>query len=145
MLNSCLLIIEGRAKEKQIAIEQSLPGGSSRPPCRSAEGEANPDQSVVERRQVHPAAAEFDRGQSRAGSFVTLIITDNGIGMTIEELEIAIRPFGQVECEPDRTHEGTGLGLPISVALARLHGGDIRIDSQKGKGTRVSLDLPTHS
>jgi two-component system cell cycle sensor histidine kinase PleC len=71
------------------------------------------------------------------------MITDTGVGMTLQELEIAKRPFGQVESSLSRTHEGTGLGLPISVALARLHGGNIRIDSQKGKGTRVSLELPT--
>ena len=54
-----------------------------------------------------------------------------------------MRPFGQIDTAFSKRHEGTGLGLPIAYALARLHGGDLRIDSQKGQGTRVTVILPT--
>ena len=53
-----------------------------------------------------------------------------------------MRPFGQVNGGWTRRHEGTGLGLPISLALARLHGGDMQLHSTKGLGTRVAIDLP---
>jgi signal transduction histidine kinase len=53
-----------------------------------------------------------------------------------------MRPFGQVDTAFNRRHEGTGLGLPIAYALTRMHGGDLRIDSQKGSGTRVTIVLP---
>ena len=56
-----------------------------------------------------------------------------------------MRPFGQIDTAFNKRHEGTGLGLPIAYALARLHGGDLRIDSQKGAGTRVSVILPLAS
>jgi two-component system cell cycle sensor histidine kinase PleC len=62
--------------------------------------------------------------------------------MSAAEIETAMRPFGQVETGFNKRHEGTGLGLPIAYALARLHGGDLRIDSQKGAGTRVTVILP---
>jgi two-component system cell cycle sensor histidine kinase PleC len=81
--------------------------------------------------------------QARPDGFITLSITDTGVGMTPQELEIAKRPFGQVESSLSRSNEGTGLGLPISIALVRLHGGALRIDSIKGKGTRIFIDLPT--
>jgi two-component system cell cycle sensor histidine kinase PleC len=51
-------------------------------------------------------------------------------------------PFGQVDSGFNKKHEGTGLGLPIALALARLHGGDLQIDSTKGVGTRVSIFIP---
>jgi len=69
-------------------------------------------------------------------------IRDNGPGMTSEEIDTAMRPFGQVNGGWTKRHEGTGLGLPISLALARLHGGDMQLHSTKGLGTRVTIDLP---
>ena len=53
--------------------------------------------------------------------------------MSPTEIETALRPFGQVDSGFNKRHEGTGLGLPIAYALARLHGGDLRIDSEKGQ------------
>ncbi len=73
---------------------------------------------------------------------VTLSVSDTGIGMSAEEIETAMRPFGQVDSGFNKRHEGTGLGLPIAYALTRLHGGDLKIESQKGVGTRVTLTLP---
>jgi two-component system, cell cycle sensor histidine kinase PleC len=142
-LASCLLIIEGRAKEKQIEITNL---------CRSDLPLVHADPLRVKQILINilSNAVKFtpNKGQitveasARAQGFVTLSITDTGIGMSSQELEIAKRPFGQVESSLSRSHEGTGLGLPISVALARLHGGSLGIESQKGKGTRVSLNLP---
>jgi signal transduction histidine kinase len=57
---------------------------------------------------------------------------------------VAKRPFGQIETGQQRVAEGSGLGLPISLALARLHGGDLIIESEKNAGTRVTVLLPAH-
>ena len=76
---------------------------------------------------------------------VRIEIRDNGPGMTAEEIDTAMRPFGQVSGGWSKRHEGTGLGLPISLALARLHGGDMRLHSTKGIGTLVTIDLPALS
>jgi len=62
--------------------------------------------------------------------------------MTPEELAISLRPFGQVESSFNKRHEGTGLGLPIAHALARLHGGELKINTTKGSGTKVSVLVP---
>ena len=70
-------------------------------------------------------------------------VTDSGIGMTREEAERALQPFEQVDSDLNRRHDGTGLGLPLSLALARKHGGDLTIDSAPGHGTSVALILPT--
>jgi two-component system cell cycle sensor histidine kinase PleC len=69
-------------------------------------------------------------------------IQDTGIGMSPDEVEIALQPFGQVDSSLTRTHEGTGLGLPLSLRLAELHGGSLRVESVKGAGTTVYVWLP---
>ena len=71
-----------------------------------------------------------------------LVVRDTGIGMSQEEITIAMMPFGQVDCTHSRWREGTGLGLPIAKALIELHGGRLEIRSQKSKGTEVAVILP---
>ena len=77
-----------------------------------------------------------------AAEMPAIAVTDTGIGMSPSEVDTALRPFGQVDSGFNKRHEGTGLGLPIAHALARMHGGDLRIDSSKGRGTRVTLLIP---
>ena len=76
------------------------------------------------------------------GSDVLVSVTDTGVGMTESEVALALMPFGQVESSHNRWREGTGLGLPIARALVQLHGGQLRIDSTKGRGTRVEVSIP---
>jgi signal transduction histidine kinase len=71
-----------------------------------------------------------------------LTITDEGIGMTQEEQERSLQPFGQAHSSTTRTYGGTGLGLPITKGLVEAHGGTMSIFSQPGEGTRVSITLP---
>ena len=69
-------------------------------------------------------------------------VRDTGVGMTPEEISVALTPFGQVDASHARWREGTGLGLPIARALVQLHGGELSIRSEKGKGTAVEVRLP---
>jgi signal transduction histidine kinase len=71
-----------------------------------------------------------------------LTITDEGIGMSEDELERALQPFGQAHSSTTRTYGGTGLGLPITQGLVEAHGGVLTIVSTPGKGTCVSITLP---
>jgi two-component system cell cycle sensor histidine kinase PleC len=76
------------------------------------------------------------------GDRAAIIVTDTGIGMSGSEIETALRPFGQIDTGFNKRHEGTGLGLPIALALTKLHAGELNIESEKGRGTRISLILP---
>jgi signal transduction histidine kinase len=69
-------------------------------------------------------------------------VADTGIGMTPDELAVAMEPFGQVDSTLARSAEGTGLGLPLAQRLVELHGGRLRISSEKGKGTTAEIWLP---
>jgi PAS domain S-box-containing protein len=75
-------------------------------------------------------------------SGVEFEVRDTGWGMSAAEIEVALEPFGQVDSGLARRREGTGLGLPLARRLTELHGGALRIDSEKGRGTRVVVSLP---
>jgi len=82
------------------------------------------------------------RIEERPGGGGTIGVTDDGIGMDAEGVEIALQHFGQVAHREPRGHRGTGLGLPISVRLAGLHGGSLTVESAPGRGTTVRVVLP---
>lgn len=82
------------------------------------------------------------RAQRTPNGATAIRIRDTGVGMTAEEVSIALTPFGQVDGGRSRWREGTGLGLPIAKALVELHGGNIDINSKKGEGTEVIITLP---
>jgi signal transduction histidine kinase len=73
---------------------------------------------------------------------VVIEVRDTGPGMTAAEVEIALQPFGQIDSGLTRRHNGTGLGLPLARELAELHGGSLHVDSEKGRGTTVTVTLP---
>ncbi len=73
---------------------------------------------------------------------VVVAIRDSGVGMTAQEIEVAMTPFGQVDGGRARWREGAGLGLPIAKALIELHGGALEIRSKKGSGTDVVMVFP---
>jgi signal transduction histidine kinase len=73
---------------------------------------------------------------------LVLSIKDTGIGIPPEQIERIFHPFEQVADHLTREHEGTGLGLPIAKALIELHGGELVLTSQPGRGTTARLRLP---
>ena len=73
---------------------------------------------------------------------VKVHVHDNGVGMSEQEIKVALRPFGQVDGSRSRWRDGTGLGLPIAQALVKLHGGDLKINSRPEEGTEVTIFLP---
>lgn len=71
-----------------------------------------------------------------------LSVTDTGIGIAKGDIERVLQPFAQVDSGLNRKYEGTGLGLTLSQGLARLHGGELRLESEIGRGTRAVVSLP---
>ncbi len=67
------------------------------------------------------------------------MVSDSGIGIAPEDRDRLFESFSQVDSSSTRKHGGTGLGLVITKELVELMGGDIRVDSQKGKGSNFSF------
>jgi PAS domain S-box-containing protein len=74
--------------------------------------------------------------------WLTLTVTDTGIGMTPEQIERLFEEFAQADSSMTRKYGGTGLGLAISRRLCRLMGGDIALTSRLGEGTTCTVRLP---
>ena len=70
-----------------------------------------------------------------------VIVEDSGIGMDEATAEKIFNPFVQADASITRKYGGTGLGLPITRELVRKMGGDIRVESIPGKGTKMCLTL----
>lgn len=69
-------------------------------------------------------------------------VEDNGVGISAADLPRIGHPFFQARSAYDRRHDGTGLGLSIVKGLVSLHGGDMQVKSELGKGTTISIRLP---
>ncbi len=74
--------------------------------------------------------------------WMRLSVADEGVGISAEVADLAVRPFRQVDGRLARKHGGTGLGLSIVNGLIERHGGRLSFDSAPNQGTTVSLDFP---
>jgi len=70
---------------------------------------------------------------------LTVSVTDQGEGLSAEQQGVVFEAFTRGDSEDSR---GTGLGLALSLQLARLLGGDLRVESQAGAGARFTLEIP---
>lgn len=73
---------------------------------------------------------------------ITFVVTDTGIGIDPSQVKFLFEPFKQLDSQLSRQYEGTGLGLALTRKLARLHGGDVTVESTLGKGSRFTIFLP---
>ncbi|MEQ8641093.1 MAG: PAS domain-containing sensor histidine kinase [Alphaproteobacteria bacterium] len=71
-----------------------------------------------------------------------IAVSDTGIGISRDKLTHIFEPFTQADASLSRRYDGVGLGLHLARGLMHLHGGDLSIDSEEGKGTRVTARLP---
>jgi two-component system cell cycle sensor histidine kinase PleC len=80
--------------------------------------------------------------RSPVGDRVWIAVSDNGIGISKEDLSRLALPFEQVESQHSKTTQGTGLGLALTKSLVELHDGFLDMRSEPGEGTTVSFTLP---
>jgi signal transduction histidine kinase len=90
-----------------------------------------------------PAGGHVSIAAHKGSDIVEVTVGDTGIGMSPEEIPIALARFGQVSGDPyKKKYQGTGLGLPIAAGIIQAHRGELLIDSAKGRGTRMTVRLP---
>nr|WP_017314271.1 ATP-binding protein [Mastigocladopsis repens] len=73
---------------------------------------------------------------------ITFTVIDTGIGIDSSQFQFLFEPFKQLDSKLNRQYEGTGLGLALTRKLARLHGGDVTVESALGQGSQFTLFLP---
>jgi signal transduction histidine kinase len=87
------------------------------------------------------APAQIGIALSRAGDTVEIAVSDHGPGIAAQDRERALQRF--VRLERSRSRPGAGLGLSLVAAVARMHGGSVRLEDN-APGLRVVLSIPMH-
>ncbi|HMH64328.1 MAG TPA: ATP-binding protein [Rhizomicrobium sp.] len=141
MVNDTVLLIRGKVKD-HVSLKMRLPDDT----------QILADKRLTKQILLNllsnaikftPAGGAITVGaRQRRSQGVEIYVADTGIGMDAVEIEKAFSPYGQIDSQIAHANQGTGLGLPIAQALARLQGGDLIAQSTPGKGTRMTLILP---
>ena len=88
------------------------------------------------------AGGRVSVGAALDGAKVSVWVSDTGIGIPADQIERVFEPFFQVDRGMTRTYSGIGLGLAIARDFARAMGGELRLESRLGQGTRATVELP---
>ncbi len=80
-----------------------------------------------------------------SGEGFGIVVSDSGVGIAPEELDLVLQPFKQAKGGKTTSLEGTGLGLTLSKAMVEAHGGRLTLHSRPGEGTTVDITLPQES
>ncbi len=142
LVSESVRLLGDRARASEVSLKAELPDGEL-----SLEADRRAVKQIL--LNLLSNAVKF----TLAGGTVTLRVTresarlriaviDNGIGIPAEDLPRLGKPFEQVSTDPTVSKGGTGLGLALIRALADKHGGSMRIESEEGVGTTVTVELP---
>jgi CheY-like chemotaxis protein len=88
---------------------------------------------------------DVEREAGDGGDWLRFVVSDDGIGMSPDQLERLFQAFTQASASTAARFGGTGLGLAISRQFCRMMGGDIQVDSEEGKGSRFTVRLPAEA
>jgi len=143
LIKSALRLIGPRAEEHGVAILADLP--KTPPKIRGDERRLK----QVLTNLLHNAVKFTDSGgqitvrvQGDRHQGLSMAVIDTGIGIEPEQIALVVEPFAQAESSLTRRHDGAGLGLALSRALVERHGGVLKIESELGVGTSVTVALP---
>ncbi len=133
--------VEALAAQKEIRIEVDVSG--------LGEIEADPGKFkqmllnlVSNAIKFTPSGGSVRITGKRLDSTAEISVADTGIGIAQSDQARIFHEFQQVDAGVDRQQQGTGLGLTLTRRFARLHGGDIRVESEPGKGSVFTISMP---
>ena len=126
-------------EEKQVAYAVSI----LREPlwvCLDKDGYGRILNNLMQNALAHSQAAKISVALSVEGGRLKITLADDGVGMEREDLEHIFERL--YKCDKGRAKKGSGLGLSIARQLTEKMGGQIRADSEKGRGTSFTLSFP---
>jgi len=143
ILSNCALIVEPLIQSNRLNLTQDIQ--QNLPPLTT---------DIVKVRQIlvnllSNAAKFTEKGgiaitvRQSDTDIVSFFVKDTGIGIESKNFDKVFEEFQQVDSSSTRKYKGTGLGLPIARRLARMLGGDLRVESEYGKGSTFILTVPS--
>ncbi|QCO14129.1 sensor histidine kinase [Azospirillum brasilense] len=143
LLGECLELMEALADQKGVLVETAPvePGLTVMADAlRLRQAVLNLLSNAI---KFTPAGGRVraDAARDESGC-VVMTVADSGIGMSPEDIQIALEPFRQVNGYMTKAHSGTGLGLPLAKRFVEAHGGRLDLCSAPGEGTVVRIILP---
>ncbi len=142
LIDECLRMVELAAASKRLTLDRRF--GPSLP--RIVVDRAKLRQALLNLLtnaiKYTPAGGRVSVAVETAEGGLDIAVADTGVGIGAEDLERCLEPFVRLANPLTAGVEGAGLGLPLAKRLAELHGGRLRIASEVGRGTTVTLHLP---
>jgi two-component system, sensor histidine kinase len=147
VLRQTVRLFEPTAHEKGLALRLVVEPGADRTLCLDAlrlqQSVSNLVSNAIKFTSVGEVCVSLklacaDDGYCR----IIVAVSDTGIGMSEETMSKLFDNFMQADASTTRTYGGSGLGLAISRRLCRLMGGDITVESQPGKGSTFTVQIP---
>jgi len=133
--------VEALAAQKQITLESDVAGL----------GEIEADAGKFKQMLLNlasnaikftPAGGTVRISGERFADAAEISVSDTGIGIAVTDQDRIFHEFQQVDSGVDRQQQGTGLGLTLTRRFARLHGGEVRVDSRPGNGSVFTIHMP---
>ncbi|MGB8511002.1 MAG: ATP-binding protein [Pyrinomonadaceae bacterium] len=134
--------MDHQADEKGVALEEQMPAGL--PPVLA-------DRPKLRRIVVNllsnalkftSKGGRIEVSAAQVGGFIRVSVADTGVGIAPDDLARLFDKFEQARSRATRSEKGTGLGLYITRQLVELHGGEISVESELGRGSTFSFTIP---
>ncbi len=148
LFDNLIAVIALRAKEKNLSVHftvnPKIPPQVIGDPLRIAQIIMNIGNNAVKFTEQGRIEIEFDGSLNEKGNllYLSMRITDSGIGMSPAQLDKIFKPFTQADGSTNRKYGGTGLGLAIVSQLTELMNGRLKAASTMGKGSTFEVELP---
>ncbi len=140
---SCLRLVSSNTEDERIDLRSEIP--DNLPPLK---GDRRKIKQILINLLSNAVKFTPVGGQIRVTARINengepaLAVSDTGEGIPPESLNDVLSPFRQADSGLNRRFDGIGLGLPLSKAMAELHGGTLELESEVGVGTTVTVTFP---
>jgi len=142
VLESCMRLMRDRAESAGLELRAELPKE-----LPFLQGDARRIKQILLNLMSNavkftPAGGQVVVRTTVSPDGLSIAVADTGIGIAPNDLEKALRPFGQIDSRMARKYQGSGLGLPLTKSMIELHGGRLTLESEIGHGTTATVWLP---
>ncbi|OQX74101.1 MAG: hypothetical protein B6D59_03470 [Campylobacteraceae bacterium 4484_4] len=141
--NSLADLFRAKASEKSVSLtikmDKSMPKALKSDPLRLKQVIANLLSNAI---KFTPRNGRIELAMGYSDGHLNVSVKDNGIGIPEDKQKDIFKAFSQAEAGTTRKYGGTGLGLAISSRLIQMMGGELKLESREGHGSRFFFSIP---